>query len=156
MARLFPRSLGEVVGKAAKPLFRKRGFAESSILLEWPQIVGELLANHCIPLKIVFPRNENTHGTLTVTCSPAFAPELQQLTPILLEKLATHMGYKAIDRIQIEQQHHSAKPKPNKMALKNLSSPQSSREVATDEDPVASALARLEKIRHQRKNNSTQ
>lgn len=143
MARLFPRSLREVVGKAAQPIMRKRGFAESRLLLDWPVIVGETLAHHTQPLKMHFPRGESTQGTLTIACTPAFAPELQQLSPVLLDKLATHLGYRAIARIVIEQRHFEAEKTQARTKLK----PAIADEIFS-EDPVINALKRFEKIRN--------
>ncbi len=149
MARLFPRTIGEIVGKAARPIMKKRGFAESSILMQWPHIIGETLSAYTQPLKIQFPRGETTNGTLTIACVPAFAPELQQLTPILLDKLATHLGYKAINRIVIEQ-HHSLK-QPS-VITERISLPA---ENTTTGDPLIDALHRLKKIRNLRDDNAT-
>lgn len=144
MARLFPRTLKEVVEKAARPIMRKRGFVESSILLEWPRIVGETLAHHTQPLKLQFPRNSSTDAALTIACTPAFAPELLQLTPILLDKLATHLGYRAVTRIVIEQ-HHTL-PQTRSAPVKRT--PPTPEETFSD-DPVINALRRFEKIRNQ-------
>ncbi len=142
MARLFPRSLREVVGKAAKPLLKKRGFAESSLLMDWPQIVGATLARHTVPVSIRFPRGESTSGTLAIACNPAFALELQQLSPIILEKLATHIGYRAITRITIEQRYITSLA-PLQSATSTALPPKES----LSDDPLADALLRLEKIR---------
>lgn len=144
MARLFPRPLREVVEKAARPIMRKRGFVESSILLDWPRIVGSELARHTQPLKIQFPRNASTDAVLTVACTPAFAPELLQLSPIVLDKLATHLGYRAIARIAIEQ-HHTLAPRPAQPQSKT----RPEIEEIFSEDPVVNALRRFEKIRNQ-------
>jgi hypothetical protein len=142
MARLFPRSLREVVGKAARPLLKKRGFAESSLLMDWPHIVGSTLAQHTVPISIRFARGESTGGTLAIACNPAFALELQQLSPILLEKLATHIGYRAITRITIEQRYVT----PLASTLPPNASAPTAEEPLSD-DPLTNALARLEKIR---------
>lgn len=150
MARLFPRTLREVVGKAARPIMKKRGFAESSILLDWPTIVGSELSQHAHPIKIQFPRGESTGGTLTVRCTPAFAPELQLLAPIVLDKLSTHIGYRAIDRIVIEQHHAAMQPKPSK----HMRNPIADNTLLSD-DPVVNALLRLEKIRKLKDDNTT-
>lgn len=152
MARLFPRTLREVVAKAARPIMKKRGFAESSILLDWPSIVGTELSQHAHPIKIQFPRGESTGGTLTVRCTPAFAPELQLLTPIVLDKLSMHIGYRAIDRIVIEQHHAAMQPKAQ--ATKHTQ--HSTTDDATlSDDPVVNALLRLEKIRKLKDDNKT-
>lgn len=150
MARLFPRSLRDVVEKAARPIMKKRGFAESSILLDWPQIVGAALAGHTRPVKIGFPRGETANGNLTIACTPAFAPELQLLTPVLLDKLATHVGYRAIARITIEQHHMAIPPAPPKPASNTTPTPET-----FSDDPLENALRRFEKIRNQRGDNTS-
>ncbi len=150
MARMFPRTLREVVERAAKPINRKRGFAETAILRQWPSIVGESLASQTQPLRMSFTRGETTNGQLTIACTPAFAPELQQLIPIMLDKIAVHLGYRAISRIQIEQHHMAHIRSPKKEATK---SPIGADEVFSD-DPLENALRRLEKMRKLRDDNN--
>ena len=150
MARLFPRSLREVVDKAARPIIKKRGFAEISVLRDWQVIVGDALAHQTQPLKIAFPRGETTGGTLTVACAPAFAPEIQQLAPMLMDKLATHIGYRAITRIIIEQHHTLALSRSTPAAK-----PEPQITETLSDDPLENALLRLEKIRNQKGDNTS-
>ncbi|MDF1733500.1 MAG: DciA family protein, partial [Minwuia sp.] len=43
------RRAGEDVAAILSPTFRKRGFAQTDIVLRWPEIVGAALADQCRP-----------------------------------------------------------------------------------------------------------
>jgi len=139
---LFPHPLKNALERATRPMAKKRGFTETRILTDWPEIVGEHLAAHSTPLKISFPRQQNTGGTLTLSTHPAYALEIQQLTPMLLERIATYMGYRAIDRITIEQAYRPLQSEPA-----SIVSPATEAPPIKGEDPLASVLERLANIR---------
>jgi len=74
------------------------------MITNWKQIVGDALAQHTLPEKIVYPRNERNNGTLHLrTDSPALAIELQHTKNQLIECINTHFGYRAVSAIRIIQ-----------------------------------------------------
>lgn len=92
-----------------KKVQRKRGFAESRLLTDWPQIVGAAFAQHCAPQKLSFPKDQ--HGaTLHILCESGWATELQFQEPVLLDKIATFFGYRAVGAIRIHQAPLPSKP----------------------------------------------
>jgi hypothetical protein len=101
IAELVPRCLGEAL--AAK------GFAGAEVLTRWPQIVGPELAAHSQPLEVKWPRRgagdaaARGPATLVVRVSGAFALELQQQAPVLIERINTYLGWGGIGRIRIKQ-----------------------------------------------------
>lgn len=105
---LFPKTLGSCIEPLTRPALKANGLAGSRILTEWPSIVGAQLAAHSSPEKLHFPRGEKTGGTLTISVESGFAPQLQHMQPIILERLASYFGYAAISRITIS--HSWAKP----------------------------------------------
>ncbi|MGE3713151.1 MAG: DUF721 domain-containing protein [Alphaproteobacteria bacterium] len=98
---LFPKTLDECIQPVTRPAFAQKGLAGSRIISDWQKIAGPHMASHCTPQKVSFPRDKTTEGTLTIAVEPGFAPQLQHMQPLLLEKLAVYFGYRAIDRIRI-------------------------------------------------------
>lgn len=104
---LFPKVLASVVEPLTRPVLKTKGAGLSRLLTQWPDIVGVALAAHCFPEKISFPSGKKTDGTLTIAVENGFATEIQHLQSLLIERLASYYGYKAISRIAIS---HSYSP----------------------------------------------
>jgi hypothetical protein len=100
---LFPQPMGNILDKVTAPVMKKQGWQKAKIMVGWPEIVGQEIAAKCKPRQLTFPKNQKTGGTLTLRVKGAYALELQHLEPLLLEKLAVYLGYRAIDRIKLEQ-----------------------------------------------------
>lgn len=98
------RSISATVEKLTRPIFGKRGFGQGTMITDWPNITGSVLAQHTFPEKITYPRNERGNGTLHLRIdSPALALELQHLETQLLDRINTHFGYRAVAYIKIIQ-----------------------------------------------------
>ncbi|HTI86383.1 MAG TPA: DUF721 domain-containing protein [Alphaproteobacteria bacterium] len=89
------------VARIAKPLFRRRGFAEGAIITDWPAIVGAHLSSIVTPERLAFERDRRDHGTLMVRVAPAFGPEVQHLSPQIIERVNVHFGYPAVAQLKI-------------------------------------------------------
>ena len=99
-----------------------RGFAQSQLLTQWPEIVGQDIASITRPIKISYAKH-GLGATLTVLTTGAQAPMLEMQKDRLREKVNTVYGYNAISRITITQTaptgfsegkasfEHQAKPK---------------------------------------------
>lgn len=101
LARGFAHTGGMLSGQMRKAA-EKRGFAQTKLLTQWPEIVGQTIADIARPVKISFSR-EGIGATLTVLTDGARAPELQMMLPDLKEKVNACYGYNAISRIRITQ-----------------------------------------------------
>jgi hypothetical protein len=109
------RSISATVEKLTGPIFGKRGFGRGTMIADWKNITGSILAQHSFPEKIVYPRNERGNGTLHIRIdSPALALELQHLETQLLDRINTHFGYRAVAYIKIIQ---GALPKKSSKVL---------------------------------------
>lgn len=97
------KTLLECIERVAKPAFKKHGFAQARLLTQWGEIVGPLLARHSLPTHLRFPAGEHANGQLSVRVESAFALEFQHLEPVILEKIATYFGYRAVTRLRILQ-----------------------------------------------------
>ncbi len=93
------------VGELAEPIIRqtcsKFGFTEIRILRDWEWIAGRELASRCYPVRIsARPSGERI---LFVRAHGAQATEVAHQAHLLLERIATACGYKAVDLIRITQ-----------------------------------------------------
>lgn len=93
--------LGMCLDKAMRPALKHYGFAESRILTDWPIIIGEYLGQYTNVQRVMFPKQGQSGGTLYIEVyHSGLATELVYLEPVILEKIATYFGYKAIDTIK--------------------------------------------------------
>lgn len=109
---MFPKTLSQCIEPITRPAFKTQGLAGSRIISEWQSIVGDKLANHCIPQKLSFSAGKKTDGTLSIAVENGFAPELQHMQPVILERLATYFGYKAVARVNISHTYTPESEKP--------------------------------------------
>ena len=99
--KLFPRTLAECIEPVAAPVLKERGLAQANIVRHWETIVGPELAAHATPHRL--SHRTDGGGTLIVHTTGAFALELQHMEPLILERIATYFGYRAVTRLKIEQ-----------------------------------------------------
>ncbi len=92
-----------------KPTLYKHGISDVRLVRDWPLIVGELLANVCMPEGVRFPPGKRVNGVLTIRTAPGWGLHLEHLRPTILEKIAIFFGYKAIEKIQVVQDAHLLK-----------------------------------------------
>lgn len=109
-----PTPLHKALEDATRTVFRKHGIAESRLITEWPQIAGEVLGGKTLPKRLVFAKGTRDNGTLHLTVAPGWALEVQHLEPIILEKIATFFGYRAVGKIHITQAPLPIKEKPRR------------------------------------------
>jgi len=97
------RSLAAVLPKVAEPAMRQRGFASVEIVTGWPGIVGAALAAETTPERLSFPPGKRLDGTLHVRASGSLALEMQHLEPVILDRINTYFGYRAVARLALAQ-----------------------------------------------------
>lgn len=108
------RPLAELVDRCIEPALAAQGFAASDVIIAWPEIVGERLARHTEPLQVIWPKRprgdrpaaDNARGqtsTLVVRVTGAFALELQHMTPVVIERVNTHFGWRCIGQLALRQ-----------------------------------------------------
>jgi hypothetical protein len=95
------RPLGFCIDKAIAPVLKQRGFAESRLLTDWALIIGEQLASQTCVERIRFPKQGHIDGVLYVKVyHSGLVTELVYMEPILIEKIATYFGYRAVEKIK--------------------------------------------------------
>ena len=102
MKRAYSQKFSSIFDDIAKPTFKKYGFANIKIMESWRHIVGDRLSDICWPEKIAFANDDKTSGILHIAIgNPSFALELQAMENMLIGKITTFLGYKAVSRIKI-------------------------------------------------------
>ncbi|MEV2201078.1 DUF721 domain-containing protein [Streptomyces fradiae] len=91
------------LGAAINRLITERGWetpaAVGGVMGRWPQIVGEDLAKHCVPLRYDEDPGERV---LTVQCdSTAWATQLRLLAPRLVARLNEDLGHGTVRQIRV-------------------------------------------------------
>jgi hypothetical protein len=145
------KPLADLIDDLLAPALAAQGFAGRAIVSLWPEIVGERLAARTRPLKIDWPRRRPAPGeqsepaTMVVRVESAFALEMQQLGPIVLERVNTHLGWRAVGKLVLKQGPvEAAVPKRAPPPLDPAIAARVERQVAGVSDPdLRASLERL-------------
>ena len=97
------RSLGALIPAITRKAVGKRGFATASIITDWERIVGPDLAASSQPDRVSFPKNRRDGGTVYIRAEGPLATELAHLESLVVERINTHFGYRAVERIKLLQ-----------------------------------------------------
>jgi len=73
------------------------------MILEWASIVGSGLALETLPVKLSFARGERADGTLHLRVASGAAPMVQHLEPMIVERINSFFGYRAVGRLAMRQ-----------------------------------------------------
>lgn len=98
-----PKALGLALGRLTGPVLKQRGAALADILSRWSEIAGPLLAAETQPERLIYAAGAGHAATLEIAVSPAFALELQHLTPLIVEKVNGYFGYRAVSGLRLKQ-----------------------------------------------------
>jgi hypothetical protein len=112
-----PRPLADLVEPCIGPVLLQKGFSQAGLILYWPDIVGERLAEYCEPLAIQWPVHRPTAtsasaATLVVRVAGEFALELQHLAPLVIERINVHLGWRGVERLVLKQGVIARRQKP--------------------------------------------
>ena len=148
------RPLADFVQTVIDPVVARQGFSQSGLLLFWDEIAGERLAAISQPVKLQWPPrgrdraadNGVAPATLVIRVEGGFALELQHLTPLLIERVNAHFGWRCVDRILLKQGPLAARPPARRAAP----APDKAAESAAEDlvgpvadEPLRQALTRL-------------
>jgi hypothetical protein len=150
--------LADLIGATIDPLLAKQGFGESSLILDWAEIVGERLAARTEPLRLQWPSRAPHRppdaplepATLIIRVENGFALEVQHLNHVIIDRVNAHLGWRAVGRIALRQAPlEGKKPRPSRRppvdrVSEALAQPQVTKAVGGIEDPaLRAALTRL-------------
>lgn len=104
--------VGVLLGAVLPPAARRRGLAEATILAEWATIVGPELAARCTPLALRQPAGGRGGAVLELAAGASAALELQHTAPQLIERVNTHLGFRAVARLRLLRRAAVPSPAP--------------------------------------------
>ncbi|HRE21023.1 MAG TPA: DciA family protein [Rhabdaerophilum sp.] len=125
-------ALGDLVPEAVAAALRERGFASSTILTQWREIIGPHLAQWTHPVEIRWPRRPGEaapafkaatakqekaqRAVLVVGCPGAFALDIQMASAAIIEAVNRRLGFGCVGSLQIAQmpQPEPSPPKPSR------------------------------------------
>lgn len=96
------RGIGGVVARIVRPAFKRRGFSQGDIVTRWRSLVGDTLADVSRPERLRFAKTD-TPAVLHVRVKSVFAPEFLHLVPVVIERINSFYGYKAVGDIRLIQ-----------------------------------------------------
>jgi hypothetical protein len=106
-----PKPLADFLDLCLDKAMAAQGFANSDVLVSWPDIVGERLAAYSQPIKMDWPRRGTTApkggrpepAALVVRVEGVFAIELQHMAPVIVERVNAYYGWRCVGRLVLKQ-----------------------------------------------------
>ena len=95
------RALGSLITQSTPSAINNRGYVQPEIISLWEEIVTPELAKEAVPQKLTFPRGRRSGGTLRIRAPAPLATELQHKETLLLDRINSFFGYKAVEKIII-------------------------------------------------------
>jgi len=110
-ARGGAKSLAEFTPGLVAEALAARGLGETSLIADWPAIVGETLARHARPIELQWPPRAAKRdpdapiapATLVLRVESAFALEAQHSAPMIVARANAHLGWRCVDKIAFRQ-----------------------------------------------------
>jgi hypothetical protein len=98
----YTQGMDQILRRMTPKVAPKKGLLDGMIIQDWTSIVGEELADQCIPQKIVFPRGKRQEGVLHIgVYDGASGMMLQHKSPQILARVNKHYGYPAVSKITL-------------------------------------------------------
>lgn len=94
------RAVAAPLSTVTRPALKRRGLASGRVVAEWPEIVGATLAACSCPERLSQPRDGGP-GTLKIRVDGPLAVELQHLEPVIVERINSYFGYRAVARLSM-------------------------------------------------------
>jgi hypothetical protein len=146
--RGFATQLGALLKGVVEPTLAARGLGETSLVTDWPDIVGADIARYARPIQLQWPPRGAKRGletspaaTLVLRIDGAFALEAQHAATIIVDRVNAHLGWRCVDRIAFRQGPLAA-PTPKRRAAPTPS-PQAEAEAAALAAPIDDEALRL-------------
>ncbi len=155
--RLNSRRVGTYVPALVREACRKRGFSNIDIVLRWREIVGPALAEQTWPVRIEWPKRQESvlrpDGTadpggsrtrLVVASTPARALDVEYAKSDIVERVNRYLGYRAATELTATPDY-SAQPDVPRQQRPAVDDDSRSLQAGEAEggDPLKAALARL-------------
>lgn len=140
---------GRALGPVLKALEEKFGQGPGQLQLKWKEIVGETLARHTEPVKLIKARG-NAPGTLELRVAGPAAAIVQHQAPEILQRVSLVLGEGSVTKLRIIQGAVRAHARPQALRRRpkgplDAAAEQTLAEGLADqpEGPLREALIRL-------------
>jgi hypothetical protein len=105
------KRLAEFTSSLMAEALAARGLGETSLIADWPAIVGEAVARHARPIELQWPpraakRDPDTPAvpaTLVLRVESAFALEAQHSASVIVDRVNAHLGWRCVGKIAFRQ-----------------------------------------------------
>jgi hypothetical protein len=102
-----PRTLGALVPRVARPVFKRHSPATAQVLADWDAIVGPKVASMATPRRL-------DRGVLTIACTGPTAMELHYVGVELMQRINTHLGSRVVHSLKFTQAGTPRQPQPRR------------------------------------------
>lgn len=146
------KTVGSFVPTLTRKAFEKFGFSTATLITDWARIAGADMAAYTVPERLKWPRGaegwaDESDGarrgaTLHLRVDPARALDVEYRTRQITDRINAYFGYRAVEAIRLIQAPVSQHARPPE-ALSPTRAP--APETPAADDPLAAALARLER-----------
>src|SRR5580658_231950 len=110
-ARGGAKPLAEFTSGLIAEALAMRGLGETSLIADWPAIVGETLAHHARPIELQWPPRAAKRdpdapiapATLVLRVESAFALEAQHSASVIVDRVNAHLGWRCVGKIAFRQ-----------------------------------------------------
>ncbi len=105
------KPLSELTHGLIAEALAKRGLGETSVIADWPAIVGDTLARHARPIELQWPPRAAKRdpdapavaATLVLRVEGAYALEAQHSASVIVARVNAHLGWRCVDKIAFRQ-----------------------------------------------------
>jgi hypothetical protein len=105
--KLSARAIADVAGRCVGRAFSRQGFTSVELITRWEDIVGQAIAIHAEPVKIQWSRQSDPDdaepATLVLRVEGPTILEIQHLSNVILERVNSFLGYRAVGRLALRQ-----------------------------------------------------
>ena len=143
------RAMGAFLPALTSRALGRQGFTSATLISDWSSIIGDDLAECCRPVKLAFQRGKRNGGTLHLLVTSAAALEIQHLTPQIVERINSRLGYQAVAQLKLlhgrlPRQRKPDRPSPRIPAVASTPDPRHrARLDAVDDPALRASLERL-------------
>lgn len=112
-AYLAVKAVGSFVPKLTQKSFEKYGFSTATLITDWARVVGADLARDTLPERLKWPRGaaagatadegSGAGATLVLRVDPARALDISYKERLIIERINTFFGYRAVTGLRIVQ-----------------------------------------------------
>lgn len=138
-----PRAAARTIYGLLARCGQRQGLRDAALLVDWASIMGAELAACCVPERLAPGRDG---GILHIRVASAWALDVQHRAPLIVERINTYLGRRAVARLAIRQ-GPMPRPRPGVSARRRLADGERAaidhRVAMVEDEELRAALASL-------------